>query len=141
MEKRTKYGTTLLLFLITGLSLYGYIRHSSGSTPIIAKADLYITADDLIRAFERNESFSDSLYLYKKLSVRGIIKKVEKNESGNYMIFLGTRSAIPGLINCYLDSLYRSYPRSLHIGDSCILIGTCAGHLSDVILVGCIIEK
>lgn len=141
MEQRAKYGTILLLFLITGLSLYGYLRYSSGSALVVSRPDLYTTAAGLTRAFEKNEYLSDSQYLYKKLSVSGIIKKIKKNESGNYLIFLGSHSPLPALVSCHLDSLYKSRRLSLRTGDSCILIGTCAGHLSDVILLGCIIEK
>ncbi|MES1159269.1 MAG: hypothetical protein ABUM51_00785 [Bacteroidota bacterium] len=141
MEKRIKYGTTLLLLLISGLLVYGYFYHLSGGRTSPAKADSKVTARDLISLADKNEALFDRLYLYKTLSVGGVIKDIERSKSGSYTLSLGGDTNIPTSINCPLDSLYNSRTLSLRKGDSCSVRGTCAGRLADISLVQCIIEK
>src|SRR5580698_7056982 len=88
MEKRIKYGTILMFSLILGISFYGFIHSVTRHPTITAKPDIFITAEALIHSFERNETLSDSLYLYKNLSVRGSVKKIEQDPMGDYIVFL-----------------------------------------------------
>ncbi|HTI11568.1 MAG TPA: hypothetical protein VL832_23500 [Puia sp.] len=141
MEKRIKYGTTLLLLLITGLLVYGYFYHLSGGMAAPAKADIKVSARELINLADKNEARFDQLYLYKTLSVGGMIKDIIRSKSGSYTLLLGGNPSIPTSISCPLDSIYNSHSLSLRKGDSCSLRGTCAGRLADIILVQCIIEK
>lgn len=141
MEKRIKYGTNLLLLLITGLLIYGYFYHISWDKAVPAKADIKISARDLISLANKNTAQFDRQYLYRTLSVGGVIKDIKKSKSGNYILFLeGNRDILPS-ISCSLDSLYNSRNLSLKAGDSCSIRGICAGQLADIILVQCIIEK
>jgi hypothetical protein len=141
MEKRIKYGTILLIFLIIGLLVYGYFYHVFGDSPVPAKADRHISAHDLIALADTNEFLFDRQCLDKILSVGGIIKDIKRGKSGNYILSLGTNPGIPSLINCSLDSLYNHRSLSLKTGDSCSIRGRCAGHLENIILAQCIIEK
>jgi RecJ-like exonuclease len=136
-----RYGTILLLSLISGLFVYGFFFHTCGSNEPAVKSDLSITAMDLAAAFDRNEALSDSLYFNKVLSVTGVVRQLRKTGPGGYAFTLG--DGLPGktAVDCRLDSpYYRLYP-TLKTGDSLRLLGTCAGRLHDVILVQCIIEK
>jgi len=141
MEKRIKYGTILLIFLITGLLVYGYFHHVFGDSPVPAKADMHISARDLISLADNDESLFDRRCLARILSVGGIVKDIKRGKSGNYILSLGTNPGIPSSISCSLDSLYNRRNLSLKTGDSCSIRGTCAGHLANIILVQCIIEK
>ncbi|MBS1665647.1 MAG: hypothetical protein JST68_31705 [Bacteroidetes bacterium] len=125
--RRTVYGIFILILLVSGCK--------SSPGPSLAKADVSISAAALAHAFENNERVSDSLYLYKVVSVRGIVEKVMKRESGGYVVTLG------GKIDCSLDTLYNRHYLSLRTGDSVTLRGTCGGRLLNVILMQCIIEK
>ncbi len=140
MQRRTLYGFVLLFFLLAGLAYYwlkGANRYDQDRT---APA-LSISAADLAIAFEKNESLADSLYLYKVLSVSGLLRKVGKNKLGNYVATLESRQ--PGIppVDCTLDTLYNRQRLSLRIGDSITILGTCAGHLQNVTLLQGIIEK
>lgn len=141
MEKRIKYGSILLILLITGLLIYGYFYHVCGGAPVPAKADLKISAYNLIRSADNDESLFDRQCLNRVLSVGGIVKDIKRNKSGNYVLSLGASANTSSFISCSLDSLYNRLNLSLKTGDSCSILGTCAGHLSNIILVQCIIEK
>lgn len=123
----TIYG--ILLLTVLGLGC----KNGPGSS--LAKADIFVNAGEMARSFEQDERMADSLYLYKIVAVRGIVEKIWKRESGEYVISLG------GKIDCNLDTLYNRRYLSLKNGDSVTLRGTCAGRLLNVILMQCIIEK
>ena len=141
MEKRIKYGTALLFFLITGLGLYGYFTHlSRDPSGMIRHADIQVTADALSTIAEKNETAFDSKYLYKTLSVRGIVRKIRKNSDG-YILHLGNTPSSSFMVRCIMDSIYSNSPPPVNTGDSCVIRGTCAGHLKEVVLLSGIIEK
>ena len=141
MDRRVKYGWTLLLLLIAGLFLYGYFYHMADQAPRRgATMAIPVTAADLIRLADNNENLFDREYLYKTLSVRGIIRKVRKSRNGITVLLEG-QHALPEAISCSLDTLYTTPYQELIPGDSCIIRGNCAGRLRDIILLQCIVEK
>jgi len=141
MERRIKYGISLLIFLATGLSIYGIFFHSTPGSKRFTKAAVHIGAIELATAFDNHEGLSDSLYLYKVLSVSGVVNKIRKNRSGSYTVTLGDRTSTAPAVSCILDSANNHRYLPLMVGDSLTIWGTCAGHLTDVLLVQCIIEK
>jgi hypothetical protein len=143
MEKRIKYGGSLLFAFLVGMAIYVLYNkyHCSPESPAgLREADIRVTARKLLYSFDSSE-LSGRQYLYKVLSVRGIVQKIRKNEKGQYTVWLGSKLATPGAVSCTLDSVYKCQPVSLKTGDSIAIRGTCAGHLADVVLIQCIIEK
>jgi hypothetical protein len=141
MEKRVKIGIILLISLIAGLFLYGYFYFRPGRSPLAsAKASIPVNAGDLIGLSDKDEALFNHQYLYRILSVRGVVRKVKKNKSG-ITVLLGGGPALPEFVSCTLDTLYNSRQPEFKIGDSCTIQGNCAGCLKDVILLQCIIEK
>ena len=141
MQLRTKYSILLSLFLLAGLFIYGFFcRFCPRPAPLI-KADIFVSPDSLAASFDSNEALSDSLYLYKVLSVRGSVARILKRESGNYVITLGDEAPGKSAVDCNLDTVYNHQFLSLRNGDSVTIRGTCAGRLQNVILMQCIIEK
>ena len=141
MERRIKYGISLLIFLATGLSIYGIFFHSAPGSKRFTQADVHISAIDLATAFDNHEGLSDSLYLNKVLSVSGVVNKIRKNRSGSYTVTLGDRTSGAPAVSCILERTYNQKHLHLVVGDSLTILGTCSGHLTDVVLVQCIIEK
>ncbi len=141
MQRRTKYGILLSLFLLSGLLIYGFFCRFYPRPAPLARADIFVSPDSLTASFDRNEALSDSLYLNKVLSVRGSITKILKRESGNYIITLGDEMPGKSVVDCNLDTIYNHQLLSLKNGDSVTIRGTCAGRLQNVILMQCIIEK
>ncbi|MBN8854740.1 MAG: hypothetical protein BGO55_20445 [Sphingobacteriales bacterium 50-39] len=139
MERRIKYGRTLVLLLIAGLLLYRYF-YSGAETPFRAHTtSIPVSAADLIRLSDKNEALFNQEYLYKVLSVRGIIRNVKKNRNG-VIVLLEGQHTLSEVVSCSLDTLYTPHPE-LQPGDSCIIRGNCAGRLRDIILLQCIVEK
>ncbi len=140
MEKRVKYGVILLCLIILGVTLYGYFYGVSDKSPLLAvRSSITVNAADLIGLSDTDEALFNHNYLYKVLSVRGVIRKVRKNKSG-VTVLLGGHPALPESVSCSLDSLYNLH-HDLQAGDSCTIQGSCAGRLKDIILLQCIIEK
>jgi hypothetical protein len=138
MLRRIKYGLALLL--LGSLLLYGYFYYTSGQTSLkVVTTAIPVNAADLIGLSDKNEAIFNKEYLYKVLSVRGIVRKVRMNRNGITVLLEGQHT-VPETVSCSLDTLYTSYPR-LTPGDSCIIRGNCAGRLRDIILLQCIIEK
>ncbi|HEY4110645.1 OB-fold protein [Puia sp.] len=141
MERRTKYGISLLVFLIAGLSIYGLLTGLYRNSKTLLKADVHITAPGLASAFESNEHFADSLYLNKVLSVTGTVKQVVGAGTGRTIARLDGDDDTRTTIDCHLDSLYNLDTPPLHTGDSVTIRGTCAGRWANVVLLQCIVEK
>jgi len=140
MNRRVKYGWTLLLLIITGLLLYGYFYHMADQAPRrISTTSIPVSATDLISLSNKNEALFNQEYLYKVLSVRGIVREVRKSRNG-IIVLLEGQHALPEVVSCSLDTLYTRHP-DLQPGDSCTIRGNCAGRLQNVILLQCIIEK
>jgi hypothetical protein len=141
MERRTKYGIFLLVFLIAGLAIYGILYQLDAGVKDLAKADIHISAPGLTASFEGNEGLADSLYLYKVLSVSGVIQQLIDDGSGKYIVRLSGDRSGKTMVDCHLDSLYTRDDLLLRAGDSVTVRGTCAGQWVNVILLQCIIEK
>ena len=141
MERRTKYGIFLLVFLIAGLSLYGILHQLKGSRRSLARADVHTSAPLLAASFEGNEGLADSLYLYKVISVTGIVHEVMGDGTGNFIARLSGGRNGKSMVDCHLDSLYGQHGLPIRPGDSVTIRGTCAGRWLNVILLQCIIEK
>ena len=142
MQQRKIYGSLFLFFLVAALIVYGFFcRHYTTNNKDLVKADRHVTAGALASAFEHNETLADSLYLYKILSVRGVIQQISKNGSGNYVAILGDMAMGKAAVEGTFDTLYNQQPFPFSKGDSITIRGTCAGRLLNVILIQCIIEK
>jgi len=141
MEKRVKLGGIVLLSLIAGFFIYEYFYPRPGTSPTVStKASIPVLAGDLIGLCDKDEASFNHQYLYRILSVRGVVRKMKKNKAG-ITVLLGGGPALPEFVSCTLDTLYNSRQPDFQIGDSCTIQGNCAGCLKDVILVQCIIEK
>jgi DNA/RNA endonuclease YhcR with UshA esterase domain len=142
----------LVLLLLTAVAIFiGYtffnknVKHLDGS-----KADLTITASDLIKKFETNEAAANKEFLGEKLdfiiTVSGPVKEVIKDETGTYTVVLGdstTRSSV----RCSIDSMQNQQAALLKTGSSISIKGAITGFMkddlgigSDVVLNRCVIE-
>jgi hypothetical protein len=140
MNRRTKYGVYLLLGLVAGMSIFGLLFRLRNRQPL-SPPDMVLSARALTDAYDSGEGHADSLYLYKKLSVRGSLYRFHKNQSGQYVATLEGRYPGRTAVDCILDSLYAPDPPEIKRGDTLTVRGRCAGRSLNVILVQCIIEK
>lgn len=141
MSRQVKYGLLLLLLLIAGIIIYGlFYGNPSGPGPLLP-ADISITAPALADSFDHGEGHADSLYLYKTLSVSGLLERLFKNGSGRYVATLAGHGPGRTAVDCLLDSLYISDNINLKTGDSITIRGRCSGRSLNILLTECIIEK
>ncbi len=141
MNHRTKYGILLLLPLIAGLSIYGLFYSKTSKADTLQPPDLSISAAALANSFDYEEGHADSLYLYKTISVSGIVSRIHKVRPGMWVATLAGQAPGRAAIDCTLDSLYDPDRESLKPGDAVAIRGRCAGRSLNVQLVQCIIEK
>jgi len=94
------------------------------------KADISVTADQLLADYESNEKDADARYLGKIVEVSGKIAEITKGEEIN-KIHLETSNPIAAII-CDLDK--GNYPGDLKAGDQTKIKGLCSGFLGDVII-------
>src|SRR5882672_3210275 len=106
MERRTKYGIFLLVFLIVGLAIYGVLYQMHGAARTLINADIHITAPGLTASFEGNEGLADSLYLYKVVSVSGVFQQLSDDGPGRFIVRLSGDRSGRSMVECHMDSLY-----------------------------------
>lgn len=142
----------LLLFIILILGggglWYGLKEYNRTNTDIAhVKADVKVSASDLIHEYETNDSLANQKYLGKIIEVDGAIKKLDNDGSGGYVVVLGNTTSLSS-IRCAMDSTHNQDAAALKTGSSAILRGHCSGFNkddmglgSDVILDRCALIK
>jgi hypothetical protein len=145
---KDKRRIIIILFLVTaivgtwkGLALYNEKNPDLGAT----KADVEISAKDLVQAYESSDSIADIRLLGKIVEVNGPVKKVEQDEKGYYTVVLGDTASSTS-IRCSMDTAHNADASKLKPGSSTVVRGNCAGFSkdefglgSDVILNRCAI--
>src|SRR5262245_24607232 len=81
------------------------------------KADIKISAVNLIHEYEINDSMSNGKYLSKIVEVEGNIKKIETDERGFYTVVLGDTSSLSS-VRCSMDSTHQQDAAKLATGSS-----------------------
>jgi hypothetical protein len=95
------------------------------------KADVTVTAEQLLADYEANEDAANDKYLGKVVEVTGKVAEVTTEEGKNKVHF-ETGNPISVIIT-ELDA--GNNTEGLQVGDQATVKGMCSGYLSDVILV------
>lgn len=109
------------------------------------KAQVTIQSEELIKAYETDETASNDLYLDKIIAVKGNVKAIDKDEMGHYTIVLGREGSMSS-VRCSMDSTYITKMRDIAVGSRLTVKGACTGFNadellgSDVILNRCVIN-
>jgi hypothetical protein len=100
-----------------------------------AKPDFIITASDLLKAFEADETAASTKYINKIVEVKGIISSVKPAANKAINISLATESDMSSII-CTLPAI--SDPSKYSKGDEIVVRGECSGFLLvDVLMNNC----
>ena len=140
MNRRTKYVILPLLILATGFSLFRLFYHSDGSEAL-SFSDTTVSARILTDAYDNGEAHADSVFLEKTISVRGIVNRIQRNDSGRVVATLEGRHPDKTAVECIFDSAYTADLAGLRVGDTVSIRGRCAGRSMNVIMVQCVREK
>jgi hypothetical protein len=100
------------------------------------KPDFVISAVDLQKAFEENETSAASTYVNKVLEVTGIIGSVKTGENNVLSIVLKTGSDLSTVICTFPPG---TDPAKFIPGNQITVRGECSGFLMDVLLNNCVI--
>jgi len=141
IKKRTR--NIFIGILVIGLigAIYAYSEYTRGNPDLAgAKADISISASQLLGEYSKDEKSANAKYLNKITSVRGILKSIDKDHTGSISLSLDTGDPIAG-VSCELDARHLTDADKVHAGDSVTVTGICTGMLTDVVLVRCSAEK
>ena len=116
--------------ILTGLYLFN-LQHKDLKN---VKPDFVITAVDLQKAFESDETSANSRFVKKILEVSGTIETVKPGDDKSTNVALKTGSILGSVICTFQPDKEAS---NLRVGDSIAIRGECSGYLTDVLLNNC----
>ena len=96
-------------------------------------ADIYVSANTILKEFSSDEKTANSKYLEKIIAVKGVISAI-KIENGKGIITLTTNNDF-GEVLCHLSENATTKINSLTTGQIITVKGICTGYLMDVVLV------
>jgi len=132
MNNSIKY---FLLILVIGIAAFGYYSYTKPLASITDMAiDVSLSAEELLLAFEADESQANIDYLDKVVSISGRVSRVESKD-GISTIYLNTENELSYII-CQLEDPKAMLPAE---GSSITIKGICTGYLMDVVIVRSII--
>jgi hypothetical protein len=141
MRLSKKYGISLLLIIIAGLSIYGLYCYSRSRSRILVTPDLSLTAAAFADSFDIAEGRADNLFLYKTIALTGVVQSLYQSGTGHLVVGLFGRMSSSVTLDCYLDSLHLPVQADLKPGDNVVIKGRCMGRSNNIVLDQCIIEK
>ena len=98
-------------------------------------AEVTLTAQSLVSAFDQNETEANAKFLDKVIEVKGKVKEVIEQDD-SFILLLGDESSMSS-VSCTLDHKSDSVAYGLKPGDEVVVRGICTGFLMDVVLVNC----
>ncbi|MEQ1798714.1 MAG: hypothetical protein ABL872_12235 [Lacibacter sp.] len=150
MKKKKLIRNVLLIAVVLGIgaAIYGYKEFNRKSESITNEtADFKVKPLDIITAFTDDEKAATLKYGGKIIQVAGLVKKLDKDELGNYTVVIGDNSSLSS-VRCSVDSLFTKDVAALQLNTPAFLKGVCTGFNademglgSDVILNRCVIVK
>ena len=132
----------LIFAIVVAVSgaMYAYYQFNKPHQDIAAaKPVAVLIADELFLQYESNESESNRRYLGKILEVSGVVYSIEKGPKGDINVLLMPEGEMFG-VACNFD-IDKIAENEIGKGDNIIIKGECAGMLSDVVLIRCVIVK
>lgn len=139
MKTTYKIGLIGGLILIIACAVAGFYLYNKQHKDLgKAKPDYVITATDLLKEFEKDESAASAKYVNKIIEVSGTIESLNTGEDNTLSIILKTDSDFSTVICTFLQSQDRE---ELKPGDEITVKGECSGFLTDVLLNNCSLKK
>jgi hypothetical protein len=103
-----------------------------------AKPDFIITAIDLQKAFEDNETSATAKYVNKILEIEGEVESVKTGEANVFNVTLKSGSDLSSVI-CTFPAA--TEPAKITVGTKVTVRGECSGFLMDVLMNNCVLIK
>ena len=126
----------ILLLILTGISVGIYYNWNRKTASLEnAKPAFSISSSQLFTIFEEDEAAANTQFLDKVVEVKGKVREVRKESTGEYVITLDG-SDMFGVI-CRMEPAVAMEDTSL-VGEEVALKGLCTGMLMDVVMVQCV---
>ena len=136
----------IVLIVVAFIAWYGYREYNRTNVDLAKeKADVTITASELLQLFEKDSAAANKNYLEKIVAVFGNVKEIEK-DNNSATIILGEEGSMSS-VRCSMDTTYLHELASISKGKNITIKGNCTGFNrdellgSDVILNRCVISK
>ena len=133
-RKTVKYSFFILLAIVlVGIGIAW--REFNRKTPDTADrpAAFQLHAKELVDSFAVNQQQANGRYLDKVLAVNGPVRKIEKDEQGNYTVILAEQGSMSA-VRCSFDSTHLQEAGGLKAGDNVTVKGVCTGYNQDDLL-------
>jgi hypothetical protein len=137
MKKRIFITAIIIVTLAASYIFYQFNKPHldiAAATPIVV-----LNSEKLFSEFDLNENKANKLYLGKIVQVNGVIYSIEEGTKGDLNILLMGNDEMFG-VACNFNDEQLNYSE-LNKGDQVTIKGECAGMLSDVVLIRCVIVK
>lgn len=127
-------ATSLSVAVITA-GIIGFKMYTKPHRNVEASKALPVSAIELVKNYEENETEANSKYLDKILEVEGEVAGVSKNQKGEAVITL--KGTDMSSLICTLDSKVTA---DIMPNTQVVVKGICTGYLTDVVLVRSLIQ-
>jgi hypothetical protein len=139
MRSWKKIVTALIILALAGAG-YGWYSFQKAPPDIRAqKAGIEITAIELLKAFQQDETAGNTKYVDKVLIVTGTVTGIQTDSSGQATVSLQTNDLLAA-VTC---SFYQDDEgvKIIKAGSPVRIKGVCTGMLTDVVLNKCSLVK
>jgi predicted phosphodiesterase len=125
---------TLVLIAIAVAVFLAYKTYTRTNKDLLKlKADIQISAGDLIKEFEAGDSAANKKYLDKIIELTGNVKKLEKDDAGDYTIIIGDTLSMSS-VRCLSDTNHRSDAAIVKENSTITIRGVCTGFKKNELL-------
>lgn len=132
-----KFLIPILLIGIVAAGIGYYMYNKPVESLEKKKADVSVTANQIIADYEADEKAANEKYLGKVVEVSGKVSTIT-NEGGKIKVQLETGNPM-ALVICELEDGKNA--GQIQAGEQAKVKGLCSGYLSDVVLVQSTVEK
>lgn len=129
-------GIGILLLILAAVGWYLYNKPHAGVANI--EADVSVTAAQLYKDFQQDETLANKKYLNKVIEVSGNIADVQ--HINDVQIILLNSGETLGGVSCRLNNSDNNKNYTVKKSGKLTVKGRCSGYLMDVNLVDCIIK-
>ena len=141
MKQKRKYVWLILIALVIIAGLYAYREYNRKPADLsTVVSQLKITADSLVKKFERDEQKANTLYLGKPIEITGLIAEINSQQDTLVNITLGKKDDMHK-VSCLMDPNHSIEIKNYKVGDNIVMRGICNGYLLDVELNRCVVVK
>jgi len=127
----------ILILLGIGLDTWNGLKEYNRTNEDLlnVKADVNISASDLIHQYEANDSTANLKFLGRVVEINGNVKKIEQDERGYYTVIMGDTTSLSS-VRCSMDTIHNEDASHLVAGTSAIMRGSCTGFNKDEMGLG-----